>query len=391
MKEIIRQFNNELRQSLEDSTFVKATIGNYTGDDDSLQKIYIRLIETKKGRRLLFQFRGKTSERAKNFDAKEAVRQVEKYLSSGFRSAHLFTTLHDLQLRIGKRSAKLTKGKPTFGSSDTRLHDREKNYRIDPNAFFLKALGITTDKGEVRSDQRDKWKQINKFVEVLASLYENSDLKGKPSIRIVDMGSGKGYLTFATYHYFVKQEPSSSVSVIGVETRPELVDLCNEIARAGDLDGLKFIQGSIADFESGDFDVLIALHACDTATDDALYKGITSKASIIVAAPCCHNELKKQLTPPELLVSILKHPVLRDRTAETLTDGIRSMLLEANGYKTKMFEFVATEHTPKNNLLVARRSTERATDTVLSHIAEIRKLFGIEHQRLAYLLRSKEK
>lgn len=386
----IRQFTDELGKSLENGTFVKATIGNYTGDDETLQKIYVRPVETKKGSRLLFQFRGAKSDRVKNFAAPDALRQIGRYLSSGFRSGHLFTTTGDIQLRIGKRSSRLIKGKPTFSTAVAKGHDREKQYRIDPNSYFLKALGITTDKGEIRANQRDKWKQINKFVEVLAGLYENSELKVRPSINIVDMGSGKGYLTFAAYDYFGSQLSSSAVSVTGVETRRELVDLCNQIARAGDLDGLNFIQGSIADINAADIDILIALHACDTATDDALYKGITSNASIIVAAPCCHKEIKKQLTSPELLAGILKHPVLFERTAETLTDGIRSMLLEASGYKTKMFEFVATEHTPKNNLLVARRSANRAPENNFDRIAEICDSFGIGHQRLAFLLGRKE-
>lgn len=386
MTDTIRQFTDELGKSLEKGTFVKATIGNYTGDDETLQKIYIRRVETKKGVRLLFQFRGTTSDRARSFNAPDALRQIGRYLTSGFRSGHLFTTTGDIQLSIGKRSSRLIKGKPTFSSAVAKGHDREKQYRIDPNSYFLKALGITTDKGEIRADQRDKWKQINKFVEVLAGLYENSELKGRPSLNIIDMGSGKGYLTFAAYDYFGSQLSSSAVSVTGVETRRELVDLCNQIARAGDLDGLNFIQGSIADIKAADIDILIALHACDTATDDALYTGITSNASIIVAAPCCHKEIKKQLTSPELLAGILKHPVLLERTAETLTDGIRSMLLEASGYNTKMFEFVATEHTPKNNLLVARRSANRERENNFDRIAEICDSFGIGHQRLAYLL-----
>jgi len=178
--------------------------------------------------------------------------------------------------------------------------------------------------------------------------------------------------------------------VTGIETRGDLVDLCNQIARAGGFDGLKFVQGSIADFKPGEVDILIALHACDSATDDALYKGITSHASIIVAAPCCHKEVKKQMRSPEILSGILKHPVMLERTAETLTDGIRSMLLEANGYKTKLFEFISTEHTPKNNMIVATRSAAKGADQIETRIDEIRNTFGIEHQHLADLLKQRE-
>ena len=177
------------------------------------------------------------------------------------------------------------------------------------------------------------------------------------------------------------------MSVTGVELRPELVDLCNEIAKAGSFDGLKFVKGSIADFDPGEIDILIALHACDTATDDALFKGIASNSKIILAAPCCHKEIRKQIKLPTMLAGVLKHGILLERTAESLTDGLRSMLLEREGYKTKMIEFVPTEHTPKNNLLTAvlsERPTDR--DEIGQQIESVTSLFGIGSQRLESLL-----
>jgi hypothetical protein len=384
MEETIDKFIAELHRSVDAGTFVKLTLGNYKGTDEHLQKIFVRPVETRKGPRLLFQYRGKTSDTTKNFDHSEAVQNVGGHLNTGFRTAHLFTTENDFQITVGKRSAKISTGKPTFKTADKQSHDREKHYRIDSDVFYLKALGITTDKGEIRSDQRDKWKQINKFVEIIDGLYESSDLKNKSILNIVDMGSGKGYLTFAAYDHFSRKltgQQASSLRVTGVETRSRLVSLCSDLAAAGDYDGLKFVQGSIADFEPGDVDILIALHACNTATDDALYKGIAAKASIIVAAPCCHHEIKGQMRPPDFLAGILKHPVLLERTAETITDGLRSLILERAGYKTKMFEFVATEHTPKNNMLVAVRNGA-ADPSKNAEIDAIMKTFGIQQQSL---------
>ncbi len=388
MDEPVQQFVAELLQCLKKRTLVKLTLGNYKGDDASLQKILVRPVETKKGSRILFQYRGRTSDRVQNFDAAEAVSQIKDHLRSGFRSAHLFTTEKDLQLTIGKRSAKITAARPTFITAKLLPHDREKNYLVDRHAYYLKALGITADSGKIRNEARDKWKQINKFVEILRGLYESSNLKDKPLLKVVDMGSGKGYLTFAAYDFFGTQTSSSALSVIGVESRPYLVELCNQIARAGRYDGLKFVPASIADFEANNIDILIALHACDTATDDALHKGISAHASIIIAAPCCHHEIKAQMKSPELLAGILKHPVMRERTAETITDGIRSLLLEREGYKTKIFEFVATEHTPKNNMLVAIRSGSTAKDAaeIGREIESVMREFGIERQRLFDLL-----
>ncbi|MEO5857463.1 MAG: SAM-dependent methyltransferase [Pyrinomonadaceae bacterium] len=390
MEETVRQFIAELRQSVENGTFVKLTLGNYRGDDDSLQKILARPVETNKGNRILFQYRRKRNSNVANFDAEDAISHVEKLLTDGFRSGHLFTTVKDLQLTIGKRSAKITPGRASFTDPAQTSHDREKTYLVDRNAYYLKALGITTDSGSVRSDARDKWKQINKFVEILTGLYESSDLKEKPSLNVVDMGSGKGYLTFAAYDHLVRIGSESDgvrVEVTGVESRPYLVELCNQIARAGAYDGLNFVPSTIADFGVDNIDILIALHACDTATDDALSKGIAGNASIIVAAPCCHHEVKAQMRSPDLLAGILKHPVMHERTAETITDGLRSLLLEREGYKTKMFEFVSTEHTPKNNMLVATRAKQPVDRQKIQHqIDALKSEFGIGSQRLDSLL-----
>jgi hypothetical protein len=417
MDEPVRQFIAELRQCLEAGTFVKLTLGNYKGDDQSLQKITARPVKTKKGHRILLQYRSRTNDRVENFEAGEAVSKIEGYLGSGFRTGHLFTTAKDFQLLIGKRSAKLTAARPSHSAVKIAPHDREKNYLVDRHAYYLKALGITTDSGQIRNEARDKWKQINKFVEILGRLYESSDLKDVPSLNIVDMGSGKGYLTFATYDYFAGRDasvnergdragnaPSAETSlatlpngrvsarkltVTGVESRPYLVELCNQIARAGGYDGLKFVPSNIAEFEAEQTDILIALHACDTARDDPLFKGMSANASIILAAPCCHHEIKAQMHVPKLLAGILKHPVMHERTAETITDGLRSLLLEREGYKTKLFEFVSTEHTPKNNMLVAVRSGRPADRAAIqSQIDAVKQEFGIKSQRLDSLLRS---
>ena len=140
--------------------------------------------------------------------------------------------------------------------------------QVDPNAFYLRALGITTDRGEIRDKQQDKWRQINKFVEILASLVDKSALKDKSELRIVDMGSGKGYLTFAAYDHF-KNTRGIDVSITGVEAKSELVGLCNDIARANDFDKLEFVNGTIDSYDVGDVNILIALHACNTATDNS--------------------------------------------------------------------------------------------------------------------------
>ena len=387
MTENVEKFIGEFEKSLRAQTFVKMTLGNYRGNDAHLQKILIRLIKTKKGARLFFLFRQDTRDTAKNFDFAEGVERVKEFLENDFFSGHLFTVENDFQLEIGKKNkARLNAGKPTFREKPALEHDREKQTLVNQNAFYLKALGITTDKGEIRDKQRDKWKQINKFVEILGNLFDKSELKNRTDLRVVDMGSGKGYLTFAAYDYFANTR-RIDVEITGVEARDELVSIDNDIAKASEFERLKFVKGFINDYELKDANILIALHACNTATDDAIFKGISARADLIVVAPCCHQEIRPQIKSPEILKNVLKHGVMLEREAETLTDGLRALLLEKSGYATRIFEFVEGEHTPKNNMIVGTR-TGKTVDAKRfdEQIRAIKNFYGIETHRLETLL-----
>lgn len=388
MTENIDKFIAALGSSLSRETFVKLTLGNYKGADEHLQKIQVRLITTKKGTRLYFLYRSDARDTAKNFSFEEGVNVVRQLLTSDFFAAHLFTTENDFQLDIGKRGSRLNIAKPSFKKTASLAHDREKHRWIEPEAFYLKLLGITNDEGKVRDRAQDKWRQINKFVEILAKTIDQSPLASKSGLSIVDMGSGKGYLTFAIYDY-LQNVRGLDVSVKGVEQRSELVEKCNDIAASGGLDQLRFMTGSIADTQVENVDILIALHACNTATDDAMYKGIRANASIIVVAPCCHQELRPQIKPPKMMRDVLKHGLMLERTAEFLTDALRSLLLERSGYATKLVDFVPIEHTPKNLMLIGTRNASLdRTAEVDREIAELKAFYSIKEQRLESLLNS---
>ncbi len=383
MSDNVRKLLGALTASIENGPFVKLTLGNYKGVDEHLQKLLVRLITTKKGARLFFLYRGDTRDTAKNYDFDTGVALIGEALRTGFHSGHLFTTANDFQLDIGRKgNSRLNVAKPTFKTPPSLEHDREKAAQIDPNSSYLKLLGISDDSGRVRDREQHKWRQINKFVEVLASLVDRSDLKGREELRVIDMGSGKGYLTFAAYDYF-RNIRDVNVEITGVDTKRELVDLCNGIAEASQFDGLKFVVGTIAEYDVGNANILIALHACNTATDDAIYKGIAAHSDLIVAAPCCHQEIRPQIKPPAMFRDILKHGVMLERTAETITDGLRSLLLERSGYATKLFEFVSTEHTPKNNMLVGTRLQKPDNPQRYERqIDEIKSFYGIREHHL---------
>ena len=380
--ENLEKFTDVLSASLAAETFVKLTLSNYRGADKQLQKIHIRLILTNKGTRLFFLYRHDARDIAKNYSINDGLALIKEKLGSEFFSGHLFTTINDFQLDIGRKNSRLNIGKPSFKTVPPLEHDRKKEKLIDPHSVYLNALGITNTTGEVRSQQQNKWRQINKYVQILADLVDRSDLKDRTSLRIVDMGSGKGYLTFAAYDYF-KNIRGIDVKMTGVEARSDLSAISNDVASASEFDGLEFVQATIDSYHLKDVNILIALHACDTATDDALFAGIKANADLIVAAPCCHKEIRKKMTPPAMFRDILKHGVMIERVAETITDGLRSLLLEREGYATKLFEFISVEHTPKNNMLVGTRLT-KSKDTVdlEQQITQLKEFYGISNQHL---------
>jgi len=224
-------------------------------------------------------------------------------------------------------------------------------------------------------------------VELLTSLLpgHGADAGADAMLSVVDMGCGKGYLTFAAYDSL--QRAGRRCDVRGIETRPELVELCNRVARDNHFEQLRFEPGNIADIALEHADVLIALHACDTATDDAMAKGIAAGAKLILVSPCCHKELRPQLVPPPALAAALRHGIVLERHAEFVTDALRAALLEWAGYDTKVFEFIATEHTGKNLMIAATKRNDGARrESDAEQVRDLARLYGIRQQRLAQQL-----
>ena len=385
MNENVDRFISAFAESLSGETFIKLSLGNYKGADKQLQKLLMRLVSGKRGKRLFVQYKYETRDVVKNYSIDDGPGILREQIANGFKSGHLFTLKEDQQLDIGKRNSRLNIGKPTIKRLPSLEHDREKTAMVDPSAYYLRLLGITGETGQILSRQYDKWKQINKFVEILTNLYRRSDLSQHDYLKIVDMGSGKGYLTFAAYDYFANTL-GLTVEMTGVDTRGEQIKLCNEIAVSGGYEGLRFEEGNISEIDTAGANIVIALHACDTATDDAIFKGIAEVAEIILTAPCCHSELRSQLKPPAALKGMLRHPVMLSRTAQLITDGLRSLILEREGYSTRMMEFVDTEHTPMNIMITAVRGAGSGYPDAAAEIHEIMDTYGINQQRLWSLL-----
>lgn len=230
----------------------------------------------------------------------------------------------------------------------------------------------------------DKFRQINKFVEIIDSILPSSP--PADVFKVADMGSGKGYLTFALYDHLTNNR-NFKADITGVEMRPELVQKCNAITWQSGFDGLQFVGGTIQEYDPGKIEMLIALHACDTATDDAIATGIRAGAATIIVAPCCHKQVRKAMTPPSALRPMLQHGIFAERQAEMLTDALRALLLTRQGYQVKTLEFISNEHTPKNVMIIATRSNKKvAVARIEKQIALLKKTFGIEYHYLETLL-----
>lgn len=380
--ETVQQFIHLLRTAINEGNFIKITLSKVSDKASTLQNVYGRLIELQGTIHLSFTFRHKTQDITKNHTIEDATNMIADWLGNDFLNADLFTTQADYMLKFNKkRKARLLQTKPSQQNQPSLKHNQEKKrFIVASESPYLNPLGIANAKGEVLKSGQRKFRQINKYIEIIDSLLKQQALTDRP--HIVDMGSGKGYLTFALYDYLnqLKLRPS----ITGVELRQNLVEFCKTVATQSGFDQLDFIAKDILDYKPEKIDMLIALHACDIATDIAIAKGIMANASIIVVAPCCHKQIRKQMHCTSELQSILQHGILEERQAELITDGIRALLLEANGYKTKVFEFISTEHTSKNLMITALKA--KPNPDAVEKVAAIKKQFGIAYHYLEKLL-----
>ncbi|MCG3150474.1 MAG: hypothetical protein PCFJNLEI_03960 [Verrucomicrobiae bacterium] len=318
-----------------------------------LQRVLGRLVQLREHPHLSLTFRYPTRDVTKNIPLAEVATWLRGELPANFKGAVLSTTNGDWQLT----PKRLILHPPAKRATPPRSHDVVKSRLLDESAQqWLRRLKVSPDKD----------RQINRYLEIVAPLANDAHT-------IVDMGCGKGYLTFALWHVL-------RVKVTGVEQRTELVAAANDLAREIGATGLEFVAGTINSVELPAADALIALHACNTATDDALRRGVALGAKLIVVAPCCHQEVRPQLGKPEPLADVLRHGLMAERMAEWATDGLRVLFLERAGYRTKVIEFVESEHTPKNLMIVGIR--ERPPLATRENIERFKAFFGIERHAL---------
>jgi hypothetical protein len=379
----------------------------------SLQRLIMRPVMLKGQPHLSLVYRFPTKDITKNLALAEVVSTLGVWLRAGaFRNAHLFTTTDELQLAVSKKGkASLRVGRRPWASSsgsvvpegatsaasvtnpdgppgEAAAHNREKHRLLTLSRPFLRELGVTDARGQLIPAMSRKWKQINKFIEVLAAALERSALAQQSSIPVVGFGSGKGYLTFAV-HDWLTHTLQRQARVTGVELRDDLVQLCQRVIDTLGLQGMGYEQGDVRHYHPEALDVMIALHACDTATDHAIHLGIRAGAQIILCSPCCHKEVRPQLLSPHPLRPLLKHGIHQAQEAEMLTDGLRALLLEAAGYDTQVFEFISLEHTNKNKMILAvKRPRPKEATEVVTQIRDLKAFYGLQQQCLETLLKA---
>lgn len=382
--EFLQQFAN----SFAAGQLKRLVLSRYQGSQVGLLRLQIRPILTKAGTQLSVLFENKTFDQTKNLSFDELQVQLPTWLAQDFSSALLEFAGGEWQLSWSKKGkALVNKRKVANVAQPPAEHNRAKNRFVAQDAAFLRELGITNHQGEVIPAMQKKWKQINKFIEVFGRAVREAGFSPQQQISVADFGSGKAYLTFAVHDYLQRQQLSAQV--IGVELRQSLVDLCNTTAATLNLSGIRFEQGDVQHYQNTGLDIMIALHACDTATDYAIYMGIAANASVIMCSPCCQKELRPQLQADAPLKPLLKHGIHQGQLADMLTDGLRALWLEAAGYDTQVFEFIGLEDTAKNKMILAvKRRQPRDPKPILAQINALMQLFSIHQFTLADLLQS---
>ena len=384
-----QHFMDAVRDCLSDQTFVKLSLGKSRGKDVA-RKLRISLVTIKDEEQLKFLFQYASRDITENLNIEAGCTRIADLLGSEYLSGNLFTTQLDLSLLYNKRGGtQLHQVLATTLNRPSLDHNRKKNYVIDFEKDYLVHLDVTSPTGQLKPTMAAKFKQINRFVEIVDELIRESTLANVQQINVLDIGSGKGYLTFALYDHLVRKQKKDA-SIVGIDVRLDLVEFCNQLAATLEFHKLQFQAGEASCVAIQHTDIVIALHACNTATDDAIFRGVEANAAIIICAPCCQHQIAPQLAKDNtMLRGIHRFGLLKQRQADLVTDAARALLLESVGYRVKIIEFVSTEHTNKNLMLAAVVDSHVDRTTAQNEYVRLKELFGFHTLELESLLSSK--
>jgi SAM-dependent methyltransferase len=386
---------------LDDTALVRAVAsGRQKGRTPSWRRVELRYVDLKAGRRLQVTAYDETQAHTSNHEpGPAATAAVDDLLDEPFGNWHLETRTETVQLRVTKKLEALVHSSPRTAAGQeepAREHDRRKPRLLPEDDPVLVALGIADEHGRVKPSRQAKYRQVEEFLRDLAPTIDEAVSAGRlrratpeDPLRVVDLGCGNAYLTFAA-HRFLSHVRGLPVHTTGVDVKAQSREHNTAVAeRLGLGDQLTFVEGDIGSAELDQApDVVLALHACDTATDDALARAVTWGAALVLAAPCCHHDVAAQLRKapaPGPYALLTRNGILRERFADTLTDAVRAAVLRQVGYRVDVIEFVESKHTPRNTLLRAVRTGAAPSDRSRAELDELTSAWGV-HPRLAELL-----
>lgn len=307
----------------------------------------------------------------KNYTKDELITYITEAMEKDFSQLQAAGQTLDGTVLVSKKGKVTIKTKkhPAAEPKQIMAHNRVKQYILKEGTPvpFLVDLGVMNPKGKVISQKYDKFRQINRFLEFIEDILP--ELPREREVTILDFGCGKSYLTFAMYHY-LKELKGYDVNIIGLDLKEDVIENCSRLAESYGYEKLHFFQGDIADYEGvSSVDMVVTLHACDTATDYALAKAVEWGAQVILSVPCCQHELNRQIKN-DTLAPVLKYGILKERMAALITDGLRANLLESKGYEVQLLEFIDMEHTPKNLLIRAVKTGKNKDTKVIADTME---------------------
>ena len=348
----------ELKRTLEEvfkNEIIKIVISNKVKKDEKYNKIAINLKENNKNK--FYQIEKFTDKQVfhENIKINEISDKVSELIFGNYKQMTAWSNNEIFDLKISKKG-KIFLGKKKNDNSKivAKGHNKEKNYILKEGMIIepLIDLGVFTKEGKVVNSKYDKYKQINRFIEIIDDEIKKNNYK---ELTILDFGCGKSYLTFVLYYYFVKIK-NINVKMIGLDLKEDVIKKCNDIAKRYNYENLHFELGDINGFKyNNNVDMVITLHACDTATDYALYNAIKWNSKMIFSVPCCQHEFNSQMKANELSI-LTKYGIVQERVAALMTDSVRANLLECMGYKTQLLEFIDIAHSPKNILIRASKN-----------------------------------
>jgi len=368
----MKNINELIEKIINENSLINSILsGKRKNGDKTFNKITIKKIIIQNGQKYQFEYFSDKNVEHKNLNNNDTISEIKKLIQRDFKQIIINTIDADYHILVNKKGeVKINKKAPTK-KAEVLFHNRKKKYILNEGELtpFLIELGIMTKQGKIVNSKYDKFKQINRYLELVSDCISYLD-KNK-TIRILDFGCGKAYLTFALYDYLVLKM-GYNVEIVGLDLKENVISFCTNLANKLKFDDLRFEQGDIKGFNQfTDVDMVISLHACNTATDEALAKAVNWGAKVILAVPCCQHEFLKKIKN-EKMIPMMKYGIIKEKLASLLTDSIRANVLEIMGYRTQVLEFIDMEHTPKNIMIRAFFDENKNINKVVKQYKEFK-------------------